>query len=132
MEAAAACLGHPYALTGTVEHGRHLGTEALFPTVNLVPEPWRVLPRFGVYAVRVVLPDGSAYAGVTNVGVRPTIVDDDRVTVETHLVGFDGDLYGKEIRVEFLRRLRPERKFGSIAELHRQIEEDIKAATETQ
>ena len=132
VEGAAAFLGHPYALTGTVEHGRHLGTEALFPTVNLLPEPWRILPRFGVYAARAVLPDGSAFAGVTNVGVRPSVADDGRVTVETHLVGFDGDLYGKEIRVEFLRRLRPERKFGSIAELHRQIEEDIKAATETQ
>ena len=132
MEAAAAFLGHPYALTGTVRHGKHLGTEELFPTVNLMPEPWRVLPRFGVYAVRAVLPDGGAYAGVTNVGVRPTVVDDDRVTVETHLVGFDGDLYEKEIRVEFLRYLRPERRFGSMAELHRQIERDIAAARETQ
>ena len=130
MEAAAAFLGHPYALTGTVRHGKHLGTEALFPTVNLMPEPWRALPRFGVYAVRVVLPDGSAYAGVTNVGIRPTVTDDDRVTVETHLVGFDGDLYEKEIRVEFLRYLRPERRFGSMAELHRQIERDIAAAKE--
>ena len=130
MEAAATFLGRPYALTGTVRHGKHLGTEELFPTVNLMPEPWRALPRFGVYAVRVVLPDGSAYAGVTNVGVRPTVPDDDRVTIETHLVGFDGDLYGREIRVEFLRYLRPERRFGSVAELHRQIEEDIKAAGE--
>ena len=130
MESAAAFLGHAYALTGTVRHGKHLGTEELFPTVNLMPEPWRVLPRFGVYAVRVVLPDGSAGVGVTNVGVRPTVVDDDRVTVETHLVSFDGDLYGKEIRVEFLRYLRPERRFGSMAELHRQIERDIAAAKE--
>ena len=130
MEAAAAFLGHPYALTGTVRHGKHLGTEELFPTVNLMPEPWRALPRFGVYAVRVALPDGSAHAGVTNVGVRPSVTDDDRVTVETHLVGFDGDLYGKEIRVEFLRYLRPERRFGSMAELHRQIEQDIAAAKE--
>ena len=130
MESAAAFLGHPYALTGTVRHGRHLGTEELFPTVNLVPEPWRVLPRFGVYAVRVALPDGSAGAGVTNVGVRPTVADDGRVTVETHLVGFDGDLYGKDIRVEFLRYLRPERRFGSVTELHRQIEQDIAMAKE--
>ena len=130
MEAAAAFLGHSYALTGTVRHGKHLGTEELFPTVNLAPEPWRVLPRFGVYAVRVALPDGNAYAGVTNVGVRPSVPDDDRVTVETHLVDFDGDLYGKEIRVEFLRYLRPERRFGSMAELHRQIERDIAAAKE--
>ncbi len=125
METAAAFLGHPYAVTGTVKHGKHLGTEALFPTVNLMPEPWRVLPRFGVYAVRVVLPDGDVYAGVTNVGIRPTIVDDDRVTIETYLVDFDGDLYEKDIRIEFLRYLRPERKFDSMTELHAQIEQDI-------
>ena len=128
MDGAAAFLGHPYALTGTVRHGKHLGTEELFPTVNLMPEPWRVLPRFGVYAVRVALPDGSACAGVTNVGIRPTIVDDNRVTIETYLVDFDGDLYGKELRIEFLRYLRGEHKFDSMKELHRQIEQDIAQA----
>lgn len=130
MERAAAFLGHPYAITGTVRHGKHLGTEELFPTVNLTPEPWRVLPRFGVYAVRVALPDGSMSAGVTNVGIRPTIVDDDRVTIETHLIDFDGDLYEKEIRIDFLRYLRGERKFSSMAELHAQIERDIARAKE--
>ena len=128
MESAAAFLGHPYAVTGTVKHGKHLGTEELFPTVNLMPEPWRVLPRFGVYAVRVILDDGAVYPGVTNVGIRPTIVDDNRVTVETNLIGFSGDLYGRELRLEFRRRLRDERKFGSMAELHAQIERDIAAA----
>lgn len=128
MESAAAFLGHPYAVTGTVKHGKHLGTEELFPTVNLLPEPWRVLPRFGVYAVRVILDDGAVYPGVTNVGIRPTIVDDNRVTIETNLIGFSGDLYGRELRLEFRRRLRDERKFGSMAELHAQIERDIAAA----
>lgn len=128
MEAATAFLGHPFALGGTVKHGKHLGTEELFPTVNLMPEPWRALPRFGVYAARVVLEDGGAYAGVTNVGIRPTIVDDNRVTIETYLVDFDGDLYGKRLRVELLRYLRPERKFDSMAALHAQIEQDIAAA----
>ncbi len=130
MPAAAAFLGHPCAVTGVVRHGKHIGTEELFPTVNLIPEPWRVLPRFGVYAVRVVLPDGRAYAGVTNVGIRPTIVDDNRVTIETYLVDFDGDLYDTEIRIEFLRYLRGEKKFESMAALHRQIEEDIARARE--
>ena len=125
MEGAAAFLGHPYAVTGTVKHGKHLGTEELFPTVNLMPEPWRLLPRFGVYAVRVALSEGSEYAGVTNVGIRPTIVDDNRVTIETNLIGFDGDLYGRELRVLFRRFLRQEKKFDSMAELHRQIERDI-------
>ena len=128
MEGAAAFLGHPYAISGTVKHGKHLGTEELFPTVNLMPEPWRVLPRFGVYAVRVILDDGAVYPGVTNVGIRPTIVDDNRVTVETNLIGFSGDLYGRELRLEFRRRLRDERKFGSMAELHAQIERDIATA----
>ena len=125
MEGAAAFLGHPYALTGTVAHGKHLGTEELFPTVNLMPEPWRVLPKLGVYAARVVLPDGSVYPGVTNVGIRPTIIDDNRVTIETYLIDFDGDLYEKEIKIEFLRYLRGEHKFGSMRELHAQIEKDI-------
>ena len=128
IEGAAAFLGHPYAVTGTVKHGKHLGTEELFPTVNLMPEPWRVLPRFGVYAVRVILEGGVVYPGVTNVGIRPTIVDDNRVTIETNLIGFSGDLYGHELRLEFRRRLRDERKFGSMAELHAQIERDIAAA----
>ncbi|MBO4914360.1 MAG: bifunctional riboflavin kinase/FAD synthetase [Oscillospiraceae bacterium] len=128
MPGAAEFLGHPFFITGTVKHGKHLGTEVLFPTVNLVPEPWRVLPRFGVYAVRVRLPDGSVYAGVTNVGIRPTIVDDNSVTIETFLVDFEGDLYEKELRLEFLRYLRPERKFDSMAQLHRQIEKDVNEA----
>ena len=128
MARAAAFLGHPYALTGAVRHGKHLGTEALFPTVNLCPEPRRVLPRFGVYAARVCLPDGRTCPGVTNVGVRPTIADDDSVTIETNLIDFTGDLYGAELRVELLRFLRPERKFADMAALHAQIERDIAAA----
>ena len=128
MAGAAAFLGHPYTVIGTVKHGKHLGTEELFPTVNLMPEPWRVLPRFGVYAVRVMLDDGTVYPGVTNVGIRPTIVDDNRVTIETNLIDFDGDLYGKELKIEFLRYLRGEKKFSSMAELHAQIARDIDAA----
>ena len=128
MAGAAAFLGHPYTVIGTVKHGKHLGTEELFPTVNLMPEPWRVLPRFGVYAVRVILDDGTVYPGVTNVGIRPTIVDDNRVTIETNLIDFDGDLYGKELKIEFLRYLRGEKKFSSMAELHAQIARDIGAA----
>ena len=128
MGEAAAFLGHSFVMAGTVTHGKHLGTEALFPTVNLTPEPWRVLPRFGVYAVQVVLEDGVRCPGVTNVGIRPTIVDDNRVTVETNLLDFDGDLYGKELRLEFRRYLRPEQKFDTMAELHDQIARDIAEA----
>lgn len=125
VERAADFLGHPYALTGTVAHGRGLGTARLFPTANLVPEASRVVPRFGVYATRVTLPDGRVFAGVTNVGVRPTVSSDGGVTVETHLAGFEGDLYGAAIRVAFLRFLREETKFASTEDLHAQIERDI-------
>ncbi len=129
MAEAAAFLGRPYALSGTVRHGKHLGTEALFPTVNLIPDAQRVLPRFGVYAVRVRLPDGSTCPGVTNVGIRPTITDDDSVTVETNLIGFSGDLYGAPLRIELLRYLRPEHRFATMAELHAQIAKDIAQAS---
>ena len=128
MAEASAFLGHPYAVTGVVTHGRGLGTRSLFPTVNLTPAPSRVVPKRGVYATRAVLPDGSACAGVTNVGVRPTVSSDGAVSIETHLIDYSGDLYGKEIKVEFLRYLREETRFASTEELHAQIERDIAQA----
>ena len=130
MERAAAFLGHPCGISGVVTHGYGLGTAELFPTVNLIPEPFRVVPRYGVYAVRVRLADGTNVPGVTNVGVRPTVSSDGSVTVETHLIDFSGNLYGKPIRVEFLRFLRPEQKFDSLPALHRQIAQDIARARE--
>ena len=130
MERAARFLGHPYGLSGTVAHGKGLGTAELFPTVNLLPERSRVLPRFGVYVTRVLLPEGKSCRGVTNVGVRPTVSSDGSVTIETNLVDFSGSLYGATIRVEFLRYLREEHRFDTVEELHAQIERDIAAARE--
>ncbi len=121
-------LGHPFAVGGTVCHGKGLGTKSLFPTVNLLPQPSLILPKFGVYATQVCLPDGRRCPGVTNVGTRPTVSTDGGVTVETHLVDFSGDLYGQEIRVEFLARLRGEEKFASTRALHDQIARDVAAA----
>ncbi|MBQ9647688.1 MAG: riboflavin biosynthesis protein RibF [Oscillospiraceae bacterium] len=129
VERAAEFLGHPYAMTGEVAHGHRLGSTELFPTVNLMPEAWRVLPRRGVYAARATLWGGGVLAAVTNVGVRPTVGGgDDTVSVETHLIDWDGDIYGQPFKVEFLRFLRDERPFGSVPELHAQIEADIAAA----
>ena len=127
---AAAFLGRPYALVGRVAHGRGLGTSALVPTVNLALTGTRVLPPRGVYVSRTRLPDESVLPGVTNVGVRPTVGEDGAVSVETHLIGYKGDLYGAELRVEFLRFLRAERQFASVEELHRQIGRDIEQAKE--
>ncbi len=121
-------LGHPYALVGQVCHGRGLGTKCLFPTANLSPQPPLITPASGVYAARVVLPDGRSFPGVTNVGVRPTVSADGDVTVETHLADFSGDLYGQTIRVEFLARLRDEQRFADTRALRDQIARDIAAA----
>ena len=81
-----------------------------------------------MYATRAYLPDGTQRVGVTNVGVRPTVSEANRVTVETYLAGFDGDLYGQELRLDFCAYLRPEKKFPSARELHDQIAENIREA----
>ncbi len=124
VETARAFLGHPHVLTQTVGHGRQLGRTIGIPTANLVAPPHVLLPKRGVYAAKITLPDGRAFGGVTNVGVRPTVNNGQDVTVEPWILDFDGDLYGQAIRVEFFRRLRDERKFESLAALRSQIETD--------
>ncbi len=128
MERAAAFLGHRHCLSQTVQHGQRIGRTIGIPTVNLsLPE--RVLsPAHGVYVTEAFLPDGRRFAGVTNVGTRPTVSDSDTVSVETFLLGFDGDLYGQEIRLEFCRRLRGEKKFDSLEALRREIRRNIREA----
>ncbi|NLU24826.1 MAG: bifunctional riboflavin kinase/FAD synthetase [Clostridiales bacterium] len=125
MERAAAFLGHPHSLTQTVCHGRHIGRTIGIPTVNLAVPAHVLVPDHGVYITRVYLPDGTSCPGITNVGIRPTVCDSATVSVETFLLGFDGDLYGKQIRLEFYRHLRPERKFDSLEALRIQIQRDI-------
>ena len=124
VETARAFLGHPHVLTQTVSHGRQLGRTIGIPTANLVAPPHVLLPKRGVYAAKITLPDGRAFGGVTNVGVRPTVNNGQDVTVEPWILDFDGDLYGQAIRVEFFRRLRDERKFESLEALRSQIETD--------
>ena len=124
VETARAFLGHPHVLTQTVGHGRQLGRTIGIPTANLVAPPHVLLPRRGVYAAKITLPDGRAFGGVTNVGVRPTVNNGQDVTVEPWILDFDGDLYGQAIRVEFYRRLRDERKFESLDALKAQIGTD--------
>ena len=124
VETARAFLGHPHVLTQTVGHGRQLGRTIGIPTANLVAPPHVLLPKRGVYAAKITLPDGRAFGGVTNVGVRPTVNNGQDVTVEPWILDFDGDLYGQAIRVEFYRRLRDERKFESLEALKAQIETD--------
>ncbi len=117
-----AMLGRPYALAGTVSHGKAAGRTLGFPTANIRPET--ALPRYGVYKTRVTV-DGVAYRGITDVGVRPTLEYAGDARAETFLCGFTGDLYGKEIRIELLSFLREEMRFSSPEELARQIEKDL-------
>lgn len=117
MERAAQFLGHPHILTDQVEHGKRLGTTLGFPTLNLTFQPGVLVPAYGVYATRVRLEDGACHLAVTNVGVRPTVDSDGRVTVEGFILDFSGDLYGQRVRMEFYRHLRGERKFPSLEAL---------------
>lgn len=122
MERADQFLGHPHTLTNRVAHGKKIGTTTLgFPTVNLLIPQGVIVPAFGVYATRVWF-DGQCRCAVTNVGVRPTVEDNDgHVTVEGFILDFDGDLYGHEIRMEFYKYLRPEQCFPSMDALAAEI-----------
>lgn len=95
MERAADFLGHRHCLSQTVQHGQRIGRTIGIPTVNLAVPEHVLAPAHGVYVTEVFLPDGRRCAGVTNVGTRPTVSDSDRVSVETYLLGFEGDLYGQ-------------------------------------
>lgn len=127
MEKAAELLGRRYCLDFAVEHGKALGRRLQFPTINQPIPPAMVLPRFGVYATMAQV-QGKIYAGVTNVGVRPTVEKGMAPRAETYLIGFSGDLYGREVPVQFLSFLRPEQKFDSVDALKEQIGKDAFAA----
>ena len=125
MEQANTFLGHPHILTDTVSHGKKLGSSLGFPTVNLRVPPDVLVPAHGVYASRAVFENGESRMAVTNVGVRPTVDDDHRLNVESFLLDFDGNLYGKTIRVEFYSFLREERRFASIDHLRAEISRNV-------
>ncbi len=128
MATAVRFLGHPHILRGTVVHGRALGRKLGVPTANLRLIPGVVVPRFGVYACRCII-DGVGYPAVTNVGTRPT-VEGQSVTVEPWILDYSGDLYDREITLEFYYFIRPETKFPDLdalkAEIHRNAEETRK------
>ena len=128
MERAMEFLGHPHVLTDRVTHGKKLGTTLGFPTVNLRFPEGVLVPAHGVYVTRVWFGDGSSRPAVTNIGVRPTVDDGNRVNVEGYILDFSGDLYGQTIRMEFYKKLRGERKFPSLEALRAEV---MKNAEET-
>lgn len=119
MEEADAFLGHPHILTGRVVHGHQLGRKMGIPTANLPLPSGLAVPKFGVYACLVEL-EGRKYPAVTNIGTRPT-VQGQGITVEPWILRYDGDLYDREITLEFFKFLRPEEKFPSLEALQQEI-----------
>lgn len=131
MEEAAGMLGSFYTASGPVAHGKKLGRTLGMPTANLIPEEDKLLPPNGVYHTRVRIDGVDRFCnGISNVGCKPTVSDENRLGIETYLYDFEGDIYGREITVEFLRFRRPERKFDSVEALRTQIEADIAAGRE--
>lgn len=127
MELAAALLGRPFSLRGPVIHGFHRGRTIGFPTANIAVSADRVLPSLGVYVTLAHVGD-AAVPSVTNIGRRPTFEHDGQASIETHLLSYTGNLYGEELKVDLLHRLRGEVKFDGPAALVTQIETDAEAA----
>lgn len=125
---AANMLGRCYTLAGKVQQGAQLGRTIGFPTANMVPlDAEQIVPANGVYAVNVIA-DGQRYAAMLNIGIRPTVSKELTRHIEAHLFDFSGDLYNKHIELDFIHRLRDERKFNSLDELKAQLQQDEIAA----
>jgi riboflavin kinase/FMN adenylyltransferase len=125
LRRAAMMLGRPHFLRGPVVHGRERGRTIGFPTANIAPRT-ECIPPDGVYATRLLL-GGESFPSITNIGMRPTFAEPER-TFETHIFNFDRDIYGTEVKLELIERIRPERKFASAGELATQIAADLKRA----
>lgn len=123
METVRKLLGYPYYVSGTVVHGHEIGRTLGIPTINLLPDEEKMLPPNGVYLTKTRF-DGQEYFGITNIGVKPTISGVEAKGVETYLFDFEGDLYDKELLVEFYAFERPEYKFESLEELKEQLQKD--------
>lgn len=127
MEAATKLLGEPYPVSGRVEQGDGRGRQIGFPTANLALESTKLLPPDGVYAGRADADGIERWPAVVNLGTRPTFDGRGR-RFEAHLIGYSGDLYGKDLTIAIESRLRPERKFDGVEQLKAQITEDIEEA----
>jgi riboflavin kinase/FMN adenylyltransferase len=126
MDEAGALLGHQFYVDGRVVQGAHRGRELGFPTANLETSN-ELLPPNGVYATTVTI-DGIVHPSITNVGLRPTFGDTTKTVIEAYVLAYEGDLYGRQVRLGFVQRLRDERKFEDVDALRAQIEADRRRA----
>ena len=125
IDAANALMESSFELSGTVAQGEKRGTGLGYPTANLEPDPRRCLPGYGVYSALAVLEDGSEVPSAVSIGVRPTFDSELGELIEAHLIDFDGDLYGTELKLRFRDRLRPELEFDDAQALIAQMEKDV-------
>lgn len=124
------CLGRPYSITGSVAHGFEEGRRIGFPTANIVPNSTeKLIPQRGVYATRASIEGGEWLPAMLNIGTNPTF-QRQSLTIEAHIIGFEGNIYDKQVRVEFCKKLRDEQQFESIEALRRQLYADREATLE--
>ncbi len=117
-------LGHPFSLTGTVVEGAKIGREIGYPTANIqVSDPNKIVPGNGVYEVHVQA-EGDNFTGMLNIGNKPTIEEGAQTTIEVHLLDFNSNLYGQELTLTFIRKIRDEQKFKDLAALRNQLSKD--------
>jgi riboflavin kinase / FMN adenylyltransferase len=128
MEKVTRLLGRPFSLQGKVTRGENRGTALGFPTVNLSVNSKMAIPPDGVYVTRAYV-DGKKYQAMTNIGRRPTFGENNERTIESFLLNYNQDIYGKQVKIEIIQRLREEKHFDSIEELKKQIAEDVKRGT---
>lgn len=129
IESANEMLGHPFSVIGKVEEGKKLGRRLGLPTANLIPDETKILPPKGVYRTKL-LAGKRIYNAISNIGVNPTVEDNNVIKIETHILDAEADLYNEIIEVQFLEFIRPERKFENVKELKAQIDADILAVKE--
>jgi riboflavin kinase/FMN adenylyltransferase len=125
VDDAARALGAPFGMRGTVAHGDKRGRTLGFPTANLVPDPRLAVPDHGIYACRAILPGMGEFTAAVSIGVRPTFVTGRGLLVEAFLLDFDEDIYGRELRLDFIQRLRGEKRFDSVDALVEQMHRDV-------
>ncbi len=125
VDEAARALGAPFGMRGIVAHGDKRGRTLGFPTANLVPDPRHAVPDHGIYACRATLPGLGEWTAAVSIGVRPTFVTGRGLLVEAFLLDFDDDLYGRELRLDFIQRLRGEKRFESVDALVEQMHRDV-------
>lgn len=127
VSSAAKELGYAYAINGTVVKGEQIGRTIGFPTANLsINDKDKLIPKGGVYAVKVEI-DNNQYYGMLNIGVRPTVSDNNHTTIEVYILHFNADIYQKEMHISFIQRIRSEIKFANIEGLKEQLTKDCEA-----